>query len=124
VSYIHKKDTRAALYEPHLTDALLFISFMTQAELERWAIAKNWGARRYAEMLQMVRARFAVIESTPPLCRKWAEVTEQVKRAGRVIHPNDAWVAATALLYNSSLITHNAGDFAHVEGLDVITEGN
>lgn len=123
-SYIHKRDTRAALYEPHLADSLLFISFMTLAELERWAIARHWGARKHGEMLQMVRGRFAVIESNHALCRKWAEVTEQVKQAGRSIHPNDAWIAATALLYGASLVTHNAEDFAPVIGLDVITEKN
>lgn len=40
ISYIYKQDTRAALYEPHLANALTFTSFMTLAELERWAIAQ------------------------------------------------------------------------------------
>ena len=121
-SYIHKKDTRAALYEPHLSNAIMSISFMTLAEMERWAIARNWGARRHAEMLRMLKERFTVIDSSPALCRKWAEVTEQMKRAGRMIAPNDAWVAATALLYGAPLVTHNAVDFAHVAGLTVVSE--
>lgn len=40
-----------------------------------------------AEMLATVLGRFTVIESSHALCRKWAEVSEQVKGAGRVIHP-------------------------------------
>jgi len=122
VSYIYKKDTRAAKYEPHLAGAIASISFMTLAELERWAIAKNWGARRHTEMLATVLGRFTVIESSHALCRKWAEVSEQVKRAGRVIHPNDAWIAATALLYGVELVTHNASDFDSLPGLTIITE--
>jgi hypothetical protein len=47
VSYIYKKDTRAAKYEPHFVNAITSISFMTLAKLERWAIARNWGARRH-----------------------------------------------------------------------------
>jgi predicted nucleic acid-binding protein len=122
VSYIYKKDTRAAKYEPHLVNAITSISFATVAELERWAIAKNWGRRRHAEMLTTVLGRFAVIESNHALCRQWGEVTEAAKRLGRVIRPNDAWIASTAILYRAELVTHNAADFDYLPGLTVITE--
>jgi tRNA(fMet)-specific endonuclease VapC len=46
VSYLFRGDTRAELYRPHLTDRLLIISFMTLAELRRWALKYNWGRRR------------------------------------------------------------------------------
>lgn len=122
VSYIYKQDTRAALYESHLVNALASISFMTLAELERWAIARNWGNRKRADLLQLVKRRFTVIESNHALCRQWAQVTESVKNVGRVIDTADAWVAATALLYNIPLVTHNLADFAHITGLTVISE--
>jgi predicted nucleic acid-binding protein len=122
VSYIYKKDTRAAKYEPHLVNAITSISFMTLAELERWAIARNWGAQRHAEMLTTVLGRFAVIESNHALCRKWGEVSEVARRVGRVIRPNDAWIAATALLYGAELVTHNASDFNFLPRLQIITE--
>src|SRR5262249_21013693 len=98
------------------------ISFMTLAELERWAIAKHWGSRRHAEMLSTGLSRFTVIESSHALCRKWAEVSATARRLGRVIHPNDAWIAATALLYGVELVTHNASDFDYLPGLTIITE--
>jgi predicted nucleic acid-binding protein len=63
VSYIYKKDRRAAKCEPHLVNAITSISFMTLAEMERWAVSRNWGLRRHAEMLSIVLGRFAVIES-------------------------------------------------------------
>jgi len=122
VSYIYKQDTRAALYEPHLVNTLTFISFMTLAELERWAIARNWGARKHADLLRLVQKRFAIIESNHALCRQWAQVTEGVKKIGRSIQPSDAWVAATALLYNAPLVTHNKADFVFVPGLSIISE--
>ncbi|MEP7339051.1 MAG: PIN domain-containing protein [Acidobacteriota bacterium] len=122
ISYIYKQDTRAALYEPHLVNALAFISFMTLAELERWAIAQNWGTRKHAGLLRLVQKRFAVIESNPALCRQWAQVTEAVKKTGRVIQPSDAWIAATALLYNAPLVTHNKADFVFVPRLSIISE--
>lgn len=122
VSYIQKQDTRAALYEPHLANALTFISFMTLAELERWAVARNWGTRKHAALLGLIQKRFAVIESNHALCRQWALVTESVKKAGQVIQPSDAWIAATALLYNVPLVTHNKADFLFVPGLSIISE--
>ena len=122
VSYIFKGDTRGALYEPHLTGALASISFMTFAELEQWAIARNWGERRHAELIRFVKQRFTIIDSSNALSRKWAEVREQYRQRGQVIQTADAWIAATALLYHEPLITHNAADYSQVTGLQLVTE--
>ena len=122
VSFGFKGDTRAALYDPHLVDRLSYISFQTLAELEQWAIARHWGARRHDALMEFIKERFAVLESSPQLCRQWAEVREQVRQAGRVLQPTDAWIAATAVLYGVPLVTHNKDDFAHVPGLTVISE--
>ena len=43
VSMIFKRDSRAVLYEPHLTGALKGISFMTRAELALWPLVAGWG---------------------------------------------------------------------------------
>jgi tRNA(fMet)-specific endonuclease VapC len=122
ISFTFKGDTRAALYAPHLANKLTYISFQTRAELEQWAIARQWGARRHAALLEFIEERFAVIESSSQLCRPWAEVREQVKQAGHLIQPSDAWIAATAVLYGVPLVTHNADDFAQVQNLSVISE--
>jgi predicted nucleic acid-binding protein len=122
VSYLFKQDTRGALYEPHLVNALASISFMTLAELEQWAVYHNWGARRHAQLLRFVNNRFVVIDSDGALCRKWAEVRGGVRKTGHVIETADAWIAATALLHAAPLITHNADDFRPLAGLTVISE--
>ena len=122
VSFIFKGDTRGALYDTHLAGKLAYISFQTAAELEQWAIARNWGARKHADLLEFLDQRFAVIESSPQLCRQWAEVREQVRQAGQFIQPADAWIAATAALYGVPLVTHNQADFVAVAGLTIITE--
>jgi predicted nucleic acid-binding protein len=49
MSYVFKNDTRAAFYEPHLAGKDLIISFVTFAELQRWAIASNWGPFKAAQ---------------------------------------------------------------------------
>lgn len=43
VSYLFKRDSRAEAYRPHLTGRLLVVSFMTVAELDRWALERDWG---------------------------------------------------------------------------------
>jgi predicted nucleic acid-binding protein len=43
-------------------------------------------------------------------------------RAGRQIDVADAGIAATALLYSAELVTHNAGHFDFLPGLQLITE--
>ena len=42
---------------------------------------------------------------------------------GRPMPSNDAWIAATALRYDTPLVTHNVKDFEHLQnmGLNLIT---
>jgi len=121
VSFLYKRDTRADLYRPHLDGQLPIISFMTLAELEQWTLARDWGARRRQDLLIYLR-RYLVEQSSPELCRRWAEAADNARRVGRPILAGDAWVAATALSYGVPLVTNNPDDFAGVAGLTVISE--
>ena len=120
-SFVFKNDTRATLYTPHLSGHMLTISFQTLAELDLWKLAAGWGERRKQQLDRYLR-RFIVEHSSPVLCRRWAEVMEDGRRRGRPIATADAWNAATALLLDLPLVTHNAGDYAGVTGLTVISE--
>ncbi len=121
LSFLYKRDTRAELYRPHMSGHMLTISFMTLAEMERWTHAWNWGPRR-REHLERYLHRFVFHPSSRILCRKWAEVSDIRKRAGRPIGVADAWIAATALHLNVPLVTHNADDYAGIPDLMVISE--
>lgn len=57
-SYLVKKDTRAALYQPHTDSQFLIVSFMTVAEIELWAIRSSWGARQKSTFEQILRRYF------------------------------------------------------------------
>jgi predicted nucleic acid-binding protein len=120
-SFVFKHDTRAELYVPHLVGHMLTISFQTLAELELWALAAGWGTRRRQQLAQYLR-RYLVEDSSPALCRRWAEVTDGGRRHGHPIAAADAWIAATALLLGLPLVTHNGAHYAHVAGLTVISE--
>jgi predicted nucleic acid-binding protein len=120
ISLVFKKDTRAALYRPYLDGWQLTLSFMSIAELQRWALERRWGQRRRSELDQYLH-RFTVFHSDQDLCRWWAAVMVSARQAGRRIEVADAWIAATALLFGIPLITHNPGDYAGVDGCRSLT---
>jgi predicted nucleic acid-binding protein len=121
VSFLFKRDSRASLYEAHLTGRDLVISFMTLAELKQWPLQKNWGEIRRRKLDEHIQ-KFTILHSDNDLCLKWAEVVESGRRRGRAIDSADAWIAATALLFDVGLVTHNRKHFAGVEGLTIISE--
>lgn len=113
VSYFFRRDSRAAPYEAALIGQARAIAFMTLAELYKWPLERNWGARRRGE-LEDYLASHVVLPADDELARRWARlVTEQAKR-GRSLSFADAWVAATALRHDVSLMTHN---WRHFEGV-------
>jgi predicted nucleic acid-binding protein len=120
VSFLFKNHPVATLYEPDLAGKTLLISFMSLAELDRWTIQSKWGEARRG-WLRSYLDRFAVLPYNRALCTKWAEVTVAAQNCGCRIECADAWIAATALLYGVSLVTHNSGDYLGVPGLHVIS---
>ena len=122
VSFIFKNHPIGALYEADLAGCTLLISFMTLAELDRWAIQSKWGPAR-REWLRLHLDRFALLPYSRRLCAMWAEVTVAAQARGRRIECADAWIAATALRYDVPLVTHNRGDYLGVPGLKLISYG-
>jgi len=116
VSFLFKRDTRAELYLPRLENREWLISFMTEAELEQWALLANWSTKRI-EWLRLFLARFAIVPSSHALVLKWAEAMASARKSGRRIETADAWVAVTALLYDAPLLTNNKSDYLGVPGL-------
>jgi tRNA(fMet)-specific endonuclease VapC len=119
-SFLFKKDTRGRWYKQHLHGQDRVISFMTLAELDQWAIAKKWGQKRRDD-LERFLGGYHVFYADRPLCGLWAEVVGRAEARGQPIQVADAWIAATAIALGLPLLTHNAIDFAGVDGLTVIT---
>lgn len=122
VSYLFKGGTRAGQYRRHLQGNTPVISFMTLAELYRWALERNWGPRKVATMDAYLQ-RYLIYPFNRALCMQWAVAKVQAQRGGRTMKTDDAWIAATALLYGIPLVTHNRRHFEVLEpGLTVISE--
>lgn len=122
VSFLFKKDTRARLYHRHLIGEPLFLSFMTLAELRQWALLHRWGQASRDRLERHLRA-YQVYFADDDLGRLWAEVADGARRRGRPIDVADTWTAATALALEVPLVTHNAADYAGVDGLTLVSAG-
>ena len=120
VSFLFKNHPIGQRYDPELTGRVAVVSFMTVAEVERWALQHRWGTQRL-HWLHLYLQRFTVAPSSPDLCRGWAEVMVAAQAAGRRIECADAWIAATAVLYQAPLVTHNRNDYLGVPGLKLIS---
>ena len=97
LSYFLRNDSRAAQFAPLLEGRVIVVSFQTVAELYRWAKERGFGERRVRELEELLR-RLVVVPSSNALCAEWAAIHAEARQSGLSISPQDAWVAATALL--------------------------
>lgn len=118
VSFLFKGDTRANEYTSLLQDNRLAISFMTVAELFEWAAVHKWGNPRQMQ-LEHTLSTYVVVPIDIDVCRRWGMIRAERQAIGRTIAPQDAWIAATALVHALPLITHNPRDFSDIAGLEV-----
>ena len=105
-SFVLRSKSEAVLYQPYLKGATLYLSFQTVAELKQGALKDDWGPRRMQE-LEAYLSGLSVVHSSNALISQWASVMEDARRAGHRLEAADAWIAATARLYNIPLITHD-----------------
>jgi tRNA(fMet)-specific endonuclease VapC len=118
-SFIFKGSNYADPYLPLLSEQELALSFMTVAELFQWAILRQWGDRRLAQLEQYL-SNYLIIPVDQPLCRKWAQVRADRQSTGQPISPQDAWIAATVLRHDLPLVTHNIKDFQEIPHLRLL----
>jgi predicted nucleic acid-binding protein len=120
VSFLFKNDSRAQLYLPRMRNRDLLVSFMTEAELEQWILLAQWGADR-ARRFRVFMTGFASVPSSRDPIHHWAVAKVAARANGCRIEAADAWIAATALLYEAALITHNPKDYRGVPNLCVLS---
>lgn len=105
-SRIFKKRPEIALYQSHLDNILISISFQTVAEIRYGAVKDDWGNRRRQELEQFLES-FSVVEYISALADKWAIIMDEARQVGRRLEAGDAWIAATALLLDVPLLAHD-----------------
>lgn len=120
ISFILKEDSRAELYKQHLLGLPKIISFMTLAELRRWEIQNNWGAKRIKHAQEFLD-EFTIVNSDEKLCEIWASIKSDAHKYGNPIDTADVWIASVALLFDVPLVTNNRRHFENIQNLIVIS---
>lgn len=86
------------------------ITFVTLAELTKWAEIRHWGARSRQELADWV-SRILVLPGDDPVAATWGRLAAAAAQRGRPRPVNDMWVAACCLTYDLPLATLNLKDY-------------
>ena len=97
----------------------LRVSTVTMGELYTWAMRAAAPPQRLQGLQEMLRD-VTVLEVTLDVARKFGELRAALYDQGLPPPDMDLMIAATALLYDLTLVTHNTKDFAHVPGLRMV----
>jgi predicted nucleic acid-binding protein len=100
------------------------ITFVTHAEMTKWAELREWGTARRTRLANWL-AGMAVLPGTEEVAAAWGCISAAAIRRGRPRPVNDTWIAACCLVYDLPLATLNVKDFIDFvehEGLTLITD--
>ncbi len=120
-SFFFKRDTRRVPYVPMIQGHRPCLSFMSVAELKRWAILRQWGPRR-VDSLSAAMQRYVLLPYDDAMADCWAEISAERTKSGTPIACGDCWIAATAVRHGLQFVTHNRADFRGISGLRLLGE--
>jgi tRNA(fMet)-specific endonuclease VapC len=96
----------------------LHVSTITAGELCTWTLRAHAPPKRL-QTLQDLLDDVTVLDVTLDVGRKFGEVRVALLDAGLGTPAMDLFIAATALVHDLILVTHNVQDFAHIPGLTI-----
>jgi predicted nucleic acid-binding protein len=96
----------------------LHVSAITVGELFTWALRAKASPKRLQTLLDLLND-VMVLDVTLDVGRKFGEVRAALLDVGLGTPEMDLCIAATALVHNLTLVTHNVQDFAHIPGLTI-----
>ncbi|HUY31967.1 MAG TPA: type II toxin-antitoxin system VapC family toxin [Pirellulales bacterium] len=97
----------------------LEVSAITVGELMTWTMRLKAPPARRQGVYDLLRAA-AVLDVTLPVAEKFGELRAALMDQGRRVDEMDLLIAATALVHNVPLVTHNVQDFCNIPGLTVV----
>lgn len=94
----------------------LAVSVIVWAELFHGARKYGLPEHRHLTIHRLLDP-FRCLDVTRAVADRYGEIRHDLEVKGQVIGPFDLILAATALVHNLTLVTHNTGEFSRVEGL-------
>lgn len=106
-SFIIRNDPVLKLYADTMNAARpMFLSAMTVCELQAGAQIKGWGDRRTDE-LQSYIDKFTVLPIDTGISTFYGRIIAVSRELGKELSPPDALIAATALQFDLTLLSHD-----------------
>ena len=96
----------------------LHISTVTLGELYMWGLRAKASPKRLQALLAFLND-VHVLDVTADEARRFGEIRAGLLDHGLPAPDMDLLIAATALVYGLTLITHNTSDYANVPGLSL-----
>jgi len=106
-----------------LIDSQLVITFVTRAELTKWAEVRSWGPGNRTVLARWM-ARVPMLPGDEDVADTYGVLSAAGMRRGRPRPMNDMWIAACCLTHDLPLATLNVKDFDDFRvyhGLEIIT---
>jgi tRNA(fMet)-specific endonuclease VapC len=97
----------------------LEVSAITVGELMTWAMRSKAPATRRQGVRDLLQA-VTILDVTLPVAEKFGELRAALMDQGLRVEEMDLLIAATALVHNAPLVTHNVQDFSNIPGLTVV----
>ena len=117
VSLFLRNADEAAYYRSEVDGLRAVISFQTREEALFGAIRAGWGAPRM-NALQQHLSQYEMVSSSLELAEISASLRSEREQAGRKLNTADAWIAATAIMLDCPLASHD--DFTGIPDLQII----
>ena len=118
VSLFLRNADEAAYYRSEIEGLRTVISFQTREEALFGAIRREWGARRMNDLQQHLN-QYEMVGASVELVEISANLRSERERVGRKLNTADAWIAATAIMLDCPLASHD-DDFAGIPDLEII----
>jgi tRNA(fMet)-specific endonuclease VapC len=95
----------------------LYVSAIVVGELYTWAFRSPSSQSRIDKIEKDLLKDLAILDFDKQCCLAFGRLNGHLLANGIVISPSDLMIAATALVHNLILVTHNTRDFHTIPGL-------
>ena len=97
----------------------LNVSTVTLAELLTWTLRTNAAPKWHRMLLRFLDAT-QLLSVTPEIAERCGQVRAKMFDEGHIVPIADMLIAATALVYDLTLVTHNVKHFEAIPGLTIV----
>ena len=114
----HLKNNQAVSRKVMLHYGALAVSTITVAEFSTWGLRRKAPPDR-ARFVEDFLKGVVILDVDIPVAMKCAEIRAHCFDQNLAVPDSDLYIAATALLNQLTLVTHNTQDFINVPGLQL-----